>query len=255
MAKLKNWCVASDEKIKAHTMRVLQADATKIAQGIKEIAADVPAHYASGERVARLLRTLDKKGAAAYLKAKLPTEKKIRSGDLGEILGASYISEFTGYATGVHRLRWKDHREMAMRGDDLLAIRADPKLKVKFLKGEVKSSASLSSATVSKARAALASNRGRPSPHALSFIADRLHETGNDALGDLIDESLLKNGIKLKQVTHLMFTFSGNDPRNMLRNDLQGYSGTVRQLSVGMYVPKHQEFIKAVYAKVTANGI
>lgn len=255
MAKLKDWCDNVDETVNGHAMRMLQAKSVKIKEGIEAVAADVPGHYASGDRVARLMRSLGKDKAAAYLEAKLPTGKSIRSGDLGEILGAAYISEFTGYATGTNRLRWKDHREMAMRGDDLIAVQPDSKFKVKFLKGEVKSNASLSFATVSKARKALASYNNRPSPHALSFIADRLHETGNSNLGDLIDKALLADGITLKQVTHLMFTFSGNDPRVVLRRDLNGYSGKVEQISVGLYVPKHQDFIKSVYDKVIVNGV
>jgi hypothetical protein len=255
MAKLKDWCDSVDEAVNGHIMSVLQAQTAKINDGIEAVAAAVPGHYTVGHRVARLMKSLGKDKAAAYLEEKLPTGKNIRSGDLGEILGAAYIAEFTGYATGINRLRWKDHREMAMRGDDLVAVQPDAKTKIKFLKGEVKSSASLSSTTVSKARKALASHNNRPSPHALSFIADRLHETGNEKLGDLIDKALLKDGIKLKQVTHLMFTFSGNDPRGVLRNDLNGYTGKVAQMCVGLYVPKHQHFIKSVYDKVIVNGV
>ncbi|MFL9908909.1 Hachiman antiphage defense system protein HamA [Paraburkholderia sp. RL17-337-BIB-A] len=255
MAKLKDWCDAIDETVNGHNMRMLKAQAAKINDGIDAVALDVPDHYAANARIVRLIRLLGKDKAAEYLEEKLPTGKSIRSGDLGEMLGAAYVAEYTGYSSGVNRLRWKDHREMAMRGDDLLAVQPDPKLKIIFLKGEVKSSVSLSSGTVTAARKALSSQNNRPSPHALSFISDRLHEVGNHTLGDLIDLAQWRDGIKIAQVTHLLFTFSGNDPRGILRKDLNGYAGKVAQIVVGVYVPKHQDFIKAVYAKVVINGV
>jgi hypothetical protein len=255
MAEIHNWCNLIDENINGHSLQMLEADPTKISTAIKAIAKIVPDHYISEERIAGLLRRLGKKKAANIIDLKLPTSKNIRSGDLGEILGASYVKDFAGYVTGINRLRWKDHREMAMRGDDIIAVRPDKTMKIKFLKGEVKSSVSMSASTVSKARKALLSNKNRPTPHALSFLADRLHEKGEHDLADLIDDAQLVTGISLNQVSHLMFTFSGNDPRKILRNDLNAYKGKVSQSSVALRVSDHQEFIKAVYETVIANGV
>jgi len=255
MAKIKKWCGSTDEQVNGHLLRVIEADLSKIDTGIEAVAKIIPSHYASEERVARLMRQLGKAGAAAFIEQKLPSSKKIRSGDLGEILGASYVSEFTSYTTGINRLRWKDHREMAMRGDDIIAVREDSSTdKIKFLKGEVKSSVSLSASTVAKARKALKSNDGRPSGHTLSFLADRLHEKGSSTLADLIDEAQLSKGIKLSQVSHLMFTFSGNDPTSLLGKYLNAYTGNISQYAVGLRVTTHQAFIKAVYEKVIADG-
>ncbi len=255
MAKIDKWCASSDEKVKSHNLRTLEADPSKISTGIEAVAKIVPNHYASEERIARLMRRLGKTKAAKYITDKLPSSKSLRSGDLGEILGASYVTEFMNFPTGIKRLRWKDHRNMAMRGDDIIAVDADSSTKkIRFLKGEVKSSASLSAATVSKARTALRKDNNRPSPHALSFLADRLYENGQIGISDLIEEAQLGKGIKLSQVSHLMFTFSGNDPAPFLRNDLNAYKGKVPQHSVGLRVHKHQAFIKAVYKKVIANG-
>lgn len=255
MAKIKKWCCFTDEQVNGHLLRILKADPLKIDTGTEAVAKIVPSHYASEERVARLMRQLGKAKAAAFIEQKLPSSKNIRSGDLGEILGAIYVAEFTNYKTGINRLRWKDHREMAMRGDDIIAILADSSPeKIKFLKGEVKSSVSLSATTVSNARKALQKDHGRPSAHALSFLADRLHEKGHSDLADLIDEAQLDKGIKLSQVLHLMFIFSGNDSAPLLRKDLNAYTGKIPQHTVGLRVTAHQAFIKAVYEKVIADG-
>ncbi len=255
MAKIKKWCGTTDESVNGHLLRMLDAIPSKIDNGVEAIAKIVPGHYASEERIMRLMRRLGKDKAAAFIEQKLPISKNIRSGDLGEILGASYVAEFTDFKTGINRLRWKDHREMAMRGDDIIAVLVDTSQeKIKFLKGEVKSSVSLSTTTVEKARKALLNNQGRPSAHALSFLADRLYEKGQNQIADLIDEAQLIKGIKQSQVSHLMFTFSGNNPASLLRKDLNAYTGKISQFAVGLRVKEHQAFIKAVYEKVIANG-
>jgi 7-keto-8-aminopelargonate synthetase-like enzyme len=93
-----------------------------------------------------------------------------------------------------------------------------------------------------------------PSPHALAFVADRLNETGDTVLGDALDNALLKDGIRASQVSHMLFTFSGNDPLKLLKSNLQSYAGTVPQLYVGLRVEGHQDFIKAVFALIGKAG-
>lgn len=255
MAQIKSWCDPSDEVINKNHLRILDADPAKISVGVKAVASSVPDHYASAQRIADLLRRLGKDKAAKYIEEKLPTASKIRSGDLGEILASTYVAEFTQYSMSVNRLQWKDHREMAMRGEDIIAVQLDPAVTIRFLKGEAKSNASLSATTVSNARKALRHNNGRPTPHALSFLADRLHEKGEHGLADRIDDAQLLGSIAISQLAHLMFTFSENDPRKVLRADLTAYSGKIEQYSVGLRLKGHQAFIKDVFEKVIANGV
>lgn len=254
MANIKSWCGRTDSKVKTHDLRYLEADPGLLPHAVTSVAAVVPGHYTAADRVADILRRLGKAAVAEYVETKLPQGTKSRSGDLGEILAASYITEFTGYTMGIYKLRWSDHREMAMRGDDILGIRIDPTVKVKFLKGEVKSRATLGKQTVDEARTALTSSNGRPTPHALAFVADRLFETGETALAEAIDEYQLKQRIEIKQLSHLMFMFTGNNPTNLLSTNLNAYTGTIRQIAIGLRVSTHQAFIKDVYEKVIADG-
>ena len=254
MANIKSWCGRTDSKVKTHDLRYLEADRGLLPHAVTSVAAVVPGHYTAADRVADILRRLGKAAVAEYVETKLPQGTKSRSGDLGEILTASYITEFTGYTMGIYKLRWSDHREMAMRGDDILGIRIDPTVKVKFLKGEVKSRATLGKQTVDEARTALTSSNGRPTPHALAFVADRLFETGETALAEAIDEYQLKQRIEIKQLSHLMFMFTGNNPTNLLTANLIAYTGTIRQIAIGLRVSTHQAFIKDVYEKVIADG-
>lgn len=246
------WCIPKSEVVNGHDLQVLTAVDSKLGIGSGTIAAIVPSHYASEERVADIFKRLGKVKAAEYIQQKLPKAKSIRSGDLGEILATSYVTECMPYDIAVSKLRWKDHREMAMRGEDIIGVRIDPKSKnLKFLKGEVKSRALLSAIVLSEARATLRKDNNRPSPHGLSFIADRLYDAGRTDLAKAIDDAQLKEGIKLSQMEHLLFTFSGNNPIQFLKNNLSTYKGKVHQYAVGLWVNTHQAFIKAVYGEVT----
>ncbi|RYD94263.1 MAG: DUF1837 domain-containing protein, partial [Sphingomonadales bacterium] len=180
MVQFANWCTFADNQIGAHNLRVVTSSAAHLAFGIDATAAIVPGHYASEEHFARVLRLLGKPAAAAMIEQKLPTTKAIRSGDLGEIFATEWIAANGTYQVPIKRLRWKDHRNMAMRGEDVIGIAQDPAtFQLTFLKTEAKSRANLTGQVVSQAREGLDKEAGLPSGHALSYISARLVEVGN----------------------------------------------------------------------------
>lgn len=249
MIEFAKWCVETEEPVSKHKLRGLIVDAAKEAQAIGAVANAIPTYYADPKRIADLLKKLGKPAAAAYVEQKLPTQASIRSGDLGEILCNAYVHEATPFSLGIRRLRWKDHRNMSMRGEDVLSFKLDPKgSPLKILKAEVKSRAGMRMGVIDEARAALSANNGLPSPHALAFVADRLNEAGDTVLGDALDKAQLKDGIRLSQVSHMLFTFSGNNSLKLLKANLQAYAGPVPQHYVGLRVDGHQDFINAVFA-------
>lgn len=251
MINLGKWCVESEETLAKHKLRRLAVDTATQTKAVAAIAKAIPDYYTDPQRVASLLKKLGKPAAAAHVEQKLPTQKSIRSGDLGEILCNAYVHEATPFSLGIKRLRWKDHRNMSMRGEDVLAFNLGPKnSSLKILKAEVKSRAGMATAVINEARAALSANNELPSPHALAFVADRSHQTGDTILGDALDKAQLKDGIRPSQVSHMLFTFSGNNPVKLLKTNLQAYTGSVPQHYVGLHVQGHQDFIKAVFAAV-----
>lgn len=252
MTNLTKWCIASEESFTKHKLRTLTVNPTTQKQAIKAISQAIPDYYTDPQRVAALLRKLGRPAVANHVEQKLPTQKSIRSGDLGEILCSVYVHEATRFGRGIKRLRWKDHRNMSMRGEDVLAFNLEPTNgNLEILKAEVKSRSGIGSAVLKEARAALSANNELPSPHALAFVADRSHETGDTLLGDALDRAQLKDGIRPSQVSHMLFTFSGNNPVNLLRSNLQTYTGAVPQYYVGLHVKSHQDFIKSVFAAVS----
>lgn len=256
MLQFNDWCVSVDEQVGNHFRRVMTVQAANITTGIQTTAAIVPGHYAAEEHVARALARLGKPAAAALIHGKLPTTKAIRSGDLGEIYATEWIDAHSnGYRAPIKRLRWKDHRNMAMRGEDVIGIFQDPNTqRLYFLKTEAKSRVKLNAQVLTEARAGLDKNGGLPSAHALTFISARLLELNNLPLADAIDDALLKQGIPLQNVRHLLFTFSGNTPEALLTASLQTYLGPIFQLGVGLHVDGHAAFIGAVYDQVIANA-
>lgn len=148
-------------------------------------------------------------GAAAFLRNRFPTDIRIRSGDIGEVLATEYVTQKTDYLIPIKRLRYKDDRDTPMRGDDFIGIRRNDET-CSVLKGEAKSRNSLSSTTVGEASNALMKHSARPNPSTLAFISHRLRESENDELAEVL-ETLQTNGMTDNEVEHLVFTFSGND--------------------------------------------
>jgi hypothetical protein len=249
-----SWCDDTKESIGTHSLHVLSARAADLSVAAQRVAAVVPGHYATEEHAARVLAILGKTAAANLIESKLPTTPQIRSGDLGEILSSEYIHSHTGYCVPIKRLRWKDHRNMAMRGDDVIGFDLDEDSELRLLKCEAKSRASLSASTLVDARRGLDKDGGLPSPHALTFISEQLVRLGDTTLADAIDRAQLSIGIHPNSVSHLMFVLAGNDPADLLRNATNGYGGGFTQLAVGVRIATHGEFIGSVYDRVISDA-
>jgi len=219
-------------------------------EAVRQLASIVPDHFAS--QYATILARLGKPHAAAYLSEKLPTSKSIMSGDLGEIIATEYINTETDFETPIKRLCWKDHRNMSMRGDDAIGVyfpegNVDD---IAFLKVEAKSRQALSQAVVNTAREALESHEGRPSPHSLGFIADRLYEIGEEEKADQIILFQSTTDVDDEQIEHMLFTYSANDPEGYLKVDQAEYDDSYYQNTVGVYSASHTLIIQNVFAVI-----
>ena len=107
---------------------------------------------------------------------------------------------------------------------------------------------------LNEAREALDDDEGRPAPHALAFVADRLREGGNTELADIIDDAQWKQGITIQQMKHLLFTFTRSNPDNLQKEILEAYDGDIEQHAAGLRVTTHQQFIADVFEEVE-NGL
>ena len=148
MELYKKWCKSAKEKDKRKrywTYVEKEGGRDKIRD---ELIRTIRSHYDQLERIAEDVDRLGYKGASIILKAAMPQTAKGRSGDLGEILAVELVEEEIGLRVPVRRLRYKDGRNMAMRGDDFIGAGYDLKgKKLWLLKGEAKSNKVLGKAT------------------------------------------------------------------------------------------------------------
>lgn len=205
-------------------------------------------HYDDLQRIADDIAQLGFNDAATVLRERLPRTKKARSGELGEILATELVEENFDFKIPVKRLRYKDGREMALRGDDFVGIKEEAQL-LKFLKGESKSRQNLSKSTIEAARKALARDSGRPTATSLLFVADRLLEkSGADAdLGRKIRDEVAKRAAPAARIDHMIFTLSGNAPELVLSEDMKAASASHTQVSCNLQIEDHQDFIADIY--------
>lgn len=247
MGKIKKWCEKYLEMVRGNRLillSVLPNNRRKLSDYLASVACS---HYISSERLSDVMSRLGRPAVARLINEILPKSTRLRSGELGEIVATEYIELETSYNAPIKRLRSKEHPEMSMRGNDVLAIRVSEDSNLSILKCEVKSGERITSSVVVQARSQLDTDAGLPSPHALTFFATKLFEMGEFELVDRINDAQLKYGLSQEQVEHLLFTFSQNDPTVHLRSDLDTYSGAIRQNNTGIRVSDHQQFIEETY--------
>lgn len=207
----------------------------------------VHSHYEDPKLLAARAKRRGFKKAAKLLEKILPKTKKARSGHVGEVLATEVVSAILpNFRVPINRLRWLDGREAALRGEDVIGIALEAK-RVRFLKGESKSRASLSPGVVAEARKALRANKGRPSQHAMAFVMRRLAELGQEQLSIIFEDYLLEKTIAEDDLVHLLFGLSGNDASAALQTDLEDYGGKIEQHSVNLRITDHQAFIASIY--------
>lgn len=251
MGLYKRWCESTKERDKRkYYWTYIEKDG-----GRDEIRDDlvqtIRSHYDRLERIAEDVERLGYKIAAEILSELMPQTKKGRSGDLGEILATELVEEEIGLRVPVRRLRYKDGRNMAMRGDDFIGAGYGGKdEKLWLLKGEAKSNKKLSKTTVTSARKVLDRDNGRCTPDSLLFVANRLLESNDpdeNALGrDLRDEVGLKS-LRTGRIDHMLFTVSGNGAHASLKEDLDAAGTNRDHYVVNIHVDDHQDFIAAMY--------
>lgn len=257
MSLYKNWCdcvETVDKRKRYHRYTEKQGGRAAILPGLGKL---VRSHYDRLSRIEDDVAELGYAGAAKILAKRLPCRPTARSGDLGEILASELAEEVLGFRVPVRRMRYKDGREMAMRGDDFIGTKLDDAGGLWLLKGESKSRKTLDKTTITEARAALNRDSGRCTPDSLLFIADRLLESDDDderAFGRLIRNEVGLDSLKPDRIDHILYTLSGNAPPAAQQEDLDASPGDRNQHSVNFRIEDHPEFIGLAYAEALKLG-
>lgn len=243
---LTRWLDTQSSTIGKHPIHLMTEVAGERARVLDELRGVVRSHYVSPEVTAKRLAELGAPKTAELLREHVPTTKTARSGDLGEVLATEIAEQTLNFAVPIRRLRWKDGRNMALRGDDIVGIR-DRKNTLEFLKGESKSREALTTSVLDEAGAALDRDRGRPMRHAVLFVAERLRELGDDTLAVRLERAVL-DSFWGSRVEHLLFALTGVDPKSLLSDHLIAAAKKKRtRHAVGVQLADHSTFIDVLY--------
>lgn len=243
---IESLCNVDETNVDQHTFKVLELNDEHFDTLRDYLISKLPEHYLSSKSFARTMESLGHAVAYEKLKLKFPISPKIRSGDIGEIISCTYMEEQLGYLVPIKKLQWRDHRNMAMRGDDVIALKFEED-NIHFIKCEAKSAKSLSTNTLVEARKELDSYDGRPSPHSIDFIIERLFETGNDSIAAQLESYIYKQSMKNNDVKHLLFVVTKSNPNSLQKDAFNNYKGGFPQISIGLKVNKHSELIDEIF--------
>lgn len=237
----KKWLQTSASKTYAAVRIYTERTGARTA-GLKELKKLLADHFV-GEST--IMQAGGYSKSAAIIANSLPTNKRTRSGDLGELLATEYLNSETPFVVPMKKLRWKSDRETAMHGNDVIGV--DIKKKpVRVVKGECKSRANFTKATVDEAAGSLDLHTGRPNPSTLAFITKRLYEEKRDAEAKVFQDLQSGGTLAAKNVDHMVFALAGNDPSKELANCPKSKHGIKRQ-GAAIVVNDHGAFIAEVY--------
>lgn len=258
MELYKSWCESTKVKNKRkHYWTYVEKDG-----GREEVRGDlaetIRSHYDRLDRIAADVKRLGYDVASEILSSAMPQTAKGRSGDLGEILATELVEEEIGLRIPVRRLRYKDGRNMAMRGDDFIgAGYGGEHEELWLLKGEAKSNKVLGKATTASARKVLNRDNGRCTPDSLLFVANRLLESDNpedNELGRSLRDEVGLKSLRADRIDHMLFTISGNGPHKSLKEDLDAASTNRDHYVVNIHIEDHQQFITEMYQEAEDLG-
>lgn len=244
------WLDPQTTKVGRHSLLLLEEVEDERNEILKLLPDLIQTHYVDSDITAKRIASLGKPKTAKLLKEYLPHKKRSRSGDIGEIFATEIAEQHLNYDIPIKRLRWKDGRDMALRGDDLIGVARDTNGKLRLLKGESKSRVNLSASVINQAAKALDGDRGRPTSHSVLFVASRLREAGQDDLAEELEDAVL-NSYKGIPIAQLLFVLTQRSPETLLNAHLAGIRRKTKvRHAVGLHITDHGKFIELVYAGV-----
>ena len=204
-------------------------------------------HYIAPEDLRTYCEVLGYADAAEAISVFIPKDSKSRSGELGEALATEYVNEALPVRVHIKRLRNKDERETALRGDDLLGVAFNDQQILTIVKGEVKSTQGLTSATLDEAETKLLQHAGRPSRHSLGLVAAHLLRVDQE-----LGVAVLKYNLSQAQadLSHLIVTLTQFKPAILFPKRLAGAYPAIQRMLVGLIISNHKQTVSDIYAEL-----
>ena len=244
------WSSVMPSEVGKHRLLFIDETRTNQDELIDEISGMVPNHYKCPNIIRKELKGYGYPKTAMILRELFPTGKRSRSADIGEIIATEVVESCLEFKIPIRKLRWKDGRDVPLRGDDIIGINNYEGRDLKILKGEAKSRLVLSLSVLKDVGKALNKNKGCPAPHSIAFIISRLRERGNNALAGKFSEALVESFRKVS-IEHMLFVFTENNPKDLLKTHLEKNAENRQPChAIAMQVKEHQELIKKLFEKL-----
>lgn len=175
--------------------RALLLPDEKVVDAVQVLRPALIGHHASPEMIARDNRRIASLKGLGYTfddanVQRFPTHSDTQKGNLTEVFLAEYISASSGADLPVYRLRHNPNVEQSMKGDDVFAFDFRGR-RPRIIIGEAKFRGVPSKKAVEEIIKGLNSSYHGGLPASLQFVADRLYESGQNALADQVESCAL----------------------------------------------------------------
>ena len=219
------------------------------------LSAAIVDHHTHRGRVARLLADLGYKETAAEIATRLPQSDRARKGNFGEVVASEHLCQRHGYAMPVFKLRFRDHQNLPMRGEDIVAFATAVNGTItKVCIGEAKTLVTFAGQTVISAHERLEKTY-RPTPETLHMIAEILYDRGNVELAHEMDLILQRLAAKAIERENWIFVITDNAPADPF-GDIEALQTVVPNLHcVNLRLPGLSQFVTNLFEHPQIAGL
>lgn len=197
-------------------------------------------HHISKENLERYKSQLKKLRIKGLPKPPGPYPKKdtTRKGNYGEVFLAEYLSLITDTEILVYRLRFNPNPDESMKGDDVLMFNMNTS-PVQIIVGEAKYRKTPNKTAVEEMNRGLISSSKKMVPVSLNFVADRLIEDGQIALGEKIHDLYISiiEGILIPDYVGLLM--SNKNAQKCVNNYSTSKLQNLHMISIGFDNPDY----------------
>jgi hypothetical protein len=169
---------------------------------------------------------------------RFPVNSNTQKGNWAEILLAEYLAISCGANVPVYRLRCNPNVDQSMKGDDVLAfdLDSDP---VRVLVGEAKFRSTSSKQVVDEIISALSKSQRAGIPVSLQFVADRLFNDNNAALGARVENCNLLFITGKLRLDHVGLLVSDGKAATQINNSAKSTLHRLAVISLGFATPSN----------------
>lgn len=221
--------------------RIIKLGETGLKATTSQLRTALILHHVSPENIERDLQRKESLKQLGYSVSentpnRFPQSDKTRKGNLAEVFLAEYLVATSDISLPVYRLRYNPNVEQSMKGDDVLAFdfESEP---VRILIGEAKFRGKPSKRAVTGIIKALIRSHQAGLPVSLQFVADRLFESGNNDLGQKVENCAMLIARRKFELIYVGLLMSNNNSSSNVNSHATNSLRNLVMISLGTENP------------------